>query len=103
MLVTLTLLLLGLLVLANLGLADWLMAWVREALQDLGADPAALDIGTMFTPSGLYAAVDTLPAPLDLLGKLVLTLVLLGLALSLVASLVGAVLRVRNWVRDLLV
>ena len=94
-------LVIGIALIFKLGLAQMVEAQLREVLVAVGADPQSLDLAALFTVSGLYAAIGALPQPFGALGKLVLTVVLAGLALSVLAVVVNTLLRMMRWVRDL--
>ena len=85
----------------KLGVVDMLKGQLGDALVATGAGPSAVDLAELFTISGLCAAMADLPPPFSAVGKLVLTLVLLGLALAVTAAVVTTVLRMMRWLRDL--
>lgn len=91
----------GVALVVKLGLADAMQVQLREVLVAVGAETTDFDLGSLFTISGLYGAIGSLPEPFSALGKLVLTVVLAVLVLSLTAVVVTTVLRMMRWVRDL--
>jgi hypothetical protein len=102
-LINLLVLIVGAALAVRLGLIDMLRGQLGEALVATGAETPAMDLAGLLTISGLYAAMADLPPPFAAVGKLALTLVLIGLALVVTATLVSTLLRMMRWLRDLFV
>lgn len=85
----------------RLGLGDMLATQLREVALVFGANPETFEVSSLLSLSGIYAAIGALPQPFSALGKLVLTLLLIGLVMSALVALGNRLIRIRRWLNDL--